>query len=59
MPVIVFTKNTKQEVKSINYIMVKVFKTGPRKACGRQPLQKLKWYGLTKLLKQTILLQIF
>ena len=42
MPAIVFTKNTKQEVKSINYIMVKVFKTGPRKACGRQPLKKLK-----------------
>ena len=34
----------------------KVFKNGPSKICGRQPLKKLKGYGL---LKQTISLQIF
>ena len=33
----------------------KVFKTGPSKICGRQPLKKLKGYGLL----QTISLQIF
>ena len=35
---------------------VKVFKNGPSKICGRQPLKNLKGYGL---LKQTISLQIF
>ena len=34
----------------------KVFKGGPSKICGRQPLKNLKGYGL---LKQTISLQIF
>ena len=34
----------------------KVFKTGPSKICGRQPLRNLKWYGL---LRQTISLQNF
>ena len=29
----------------------KIFKNGPSKACGRQPLKSLKGYGL---LKQTI-----
>ena len=24
----------------------KVFKNGPSKVCGRQPLKDLKWYGL-------------
>ena len=33
----------------------KVFKSGPSKICGRQPLKNLKGYGL---LKQTISLQI-
>ena len=33
----------------------KVFKDGPSKICGRQPLKNLKGYGL---LKQTISLQI-
>ena len=33
-----------------------VFKNGPSKICGRQPLKNLKWYGLSK---QTISLQIF
>ena len=28
------------------YNWVKVFKNGPSKICGRQPLQKLKWNGL-------------
>ena len=32
-------------------IWVKVFKNGPNKICGRQPLKNLKWYGL---LRQTI-----
>ena len=30
----------------------RVFMNGPSKICGRQPLKKLKWYGL---LKQTII----
>ena len=34
----------------------KVFKNGPSKICGRQPLKKLKGCGL---LKQTISLKIF
>ena len=34
----------------------KVFKNGPSKTCGRQPLKNLKEYGP---LKQTIPLQIF
>ena len=29
-------------------IWVKVFKNGPNKICGRQPLKNLKWYGLLK-----------
>ena len=37
------------------HIWDKVFKNGPSKICGRQPLKNLK-YGL---LKQTISLQIF
>ena len=28
------------------YIWGKVFKNGPSAICGRQPLKKLKWYGL-------------
>ena len=34
----------------------KVFKSGPSKTCGRQPLKNLKGYGL---LRQTIFLQFF
>ena len=34
----------------------RVFKNGPRKICGRQPLRNLKRYGV---LRQTISLQIF
>ena len=30
---------------------VKVFKNGPSKICGRQPLKNLKWYGVPKLFK--------
>ena len=26
----------------------KVFKNGPSKICGRQPLENLKWYGLLR-----------
>ena len=29
-----------------HHIWVKVFKNGPRKICGWQPLKNLKWYGL-------------
>ena len=39
-----------------NKIWEQVFKNGTSKTCGRQPLKKLKGYGL---LKQTISLQIF
>ena len=35
---------------------VKVFKNGPSKICGRQPLENLKWYDLYR---QTISLHIF
>ena len=41
---------------AVNFMWVKVFKTGPIKICGRQPLKNLKRYGL---LRQTILCQIF
>ena len=34
----------------------KVFKNGPNKICGRQPLKNLKWYGLPR---QTVSLQFF
>ena len=40
----------------ISNICDKVFKKGPSKICGRQPLKNLKWYGMPK---QTISLQIF
>ena len=38
------------------YIRDKVFKNGPSKVCGRQPLKNLKQYSLVS---QTISLQIF
>ena len=38
------------------FIWVKVFKNGPSKICGRQPLKNLKRCGL---LRQTISLQDF
>ena len=38
------------------HIWDEVFKNGPSKICGRQPLNNLIGYGL---LKQTISLQIF
>ena len=38
------------------YIWEKVFKNGPNKICGRQPLKYFKWYGRSA---QTIPLQIF
>ena len=30
------------------YKWVNVFKNGPSKICGRQPLRDLKWYGLLR-----------
>ena len=33
-------------VHSANIIWNIVFKNGPNKFCGRQPLKNLKWYGL-------------
>ena len=42
--------------KSDIFNWVKIFKNGPSKIFGRQPLNNLKWYGLPK---QTISLQIF
>ena len=44
------------KVTQLQYTWDKVFKNGPNKICGRQPLKILKWYGL---LRQTISLQIF
>ena len=38
------------------FVKVKVFKNGPNKIFGRQPLKILKEYGL---LRQTIPVQIF
>ena len=32
------------KIASNNYIWVKVFKDGPSKICGRQPLKILNWY---------------
>ena len=29
-------------------IWVQIFKSGPSKICGRQPLKNLKWYGLIR-----------
>ena len=29
-------------------LWVKVFKNGPSKICGRQPLKNLKWHGLLR-----------
>ena len=40
----------------LTHIWDKVFKNGSSKICGRQPLKKLKGYGV---LEQTISLQIF
>ena len=40
----------------VSIIWDKVFKNGPSKICGRQPLKSLKGYGL---LMQTISLQTF
>ena len=31
--------------KCIYFVWVTVFKNGPSKTCGRQPLKNLKWYG--------------
>ena len=33
----------------VSFIWVKVFKNGPNKICGRQPLKSLKGYGLHKV----------
>ena len=36
------------------YIWDKVFKNGPSKICGRQPLKNLKGYGLLKPFLKTV-----
>ena len=46
----------KKSVFDIMNIWSKVFKNGPSKICGRQPLKNLKRYGRPK---QTISFQIF
>ena len=38
----------KTPLSKISYTWDKVFKNGPSKICGRQPLRNLKWYGLLK-----------
>ena len=43
-------------IENCMIIWVKVFKNGPSKTCGRQPLKNMKRCGL---LRQTISLQIF
>ena len=43
---------------SLIYILVKVFKNGPSKICGRQPLKDLKWYDLHIKFFKDWLLQI-
>ena len=45
-----------KEESFANWGIFKVFKYGPSKICGRQPLKNLRWYGLVR---QTISLQIF
>ena len=35
-------------MECLHNILVKVFKNGPSKICGRQPLKNLKRYGLLK-----------
>ena len=42
----------------LNTIWVKVFKNGPNKICGRQPLKNLKWHGLLFKSKKLITLKI-
>ena len=37
--------------KRNSFIWVKVFKNGPSKTCGRQPLKNLNWYGHFKFFK--------
>ena len=53
-----FFQNIKRYVKLLvsSCIWGKVFKNGPSKVYGRQPLKNLKRYGL---FKQTIFLQFF
>ena len=45
-----------RELNTLKKMWDKVFKNGPSKICGRQPLKNLKGYGL---LKQAISFQIF
>ena len=51
-----FTRNANTALDILRIIWEKVFKNGPSKICGRQPIKTLKGYGL---LKQAISLQIF
>ena len=42
------TKIWLQLFSRLSFIWVKVFKNGPSKICGRQPLKNLKWYGMLR-----------
>ena len=48
-----------EKIWNLSNIWDNVFKSGLSKFCERQPLKKLKGYGLLKRNKQTISLQIF
>ena len=41
-----FLEEKELSLQESHFIWVKVFKNGPSKICGRQPLKNLKWYGL-------------
>ena len=40
---------------NVTNIWIKVFKNGPSKICGRQPLKNFKWYGLLSCIPQILL----
>ena len=42
------------ELTDVNIISDKVFKNGPSKICGRQPLKNLKGYGLLSHMMECI-----
>ena len=44
----------KIELTDVNIISDKVFKNGPSKICGRQPLKNLKGYGLLSHMMECI-----
>ena len=47
--------NSLSEFIESYYISDKVFKNGPRKICGRQPLKNLKGYGMLEQFLQILL----